>query len=116
MNFLDTWMVENTIKEAERICVTEKDNQQIVFGGKKNLLRRQKKLISKEEWQKIRLGQINIVGEACKHGNRKFRISDDLSYVLFQPASLKRKQDNMKLMMPNLKKSIKKILIKLKDL
>lgn len=109
-------MIENTIKEAERICATEKTNQKTVFGGKKNLLRRQKSLISNEEWKNIRLGQINIVGEACKHGNRKFRISDDLSYILFQPASLKRKYDNMKLMMPKLKKGIMKILMKLKDL
>lgn len=72
-------------------------------------------MISKEEWKKIRLGQLNIVGEACKHGNRKFRISDDLMHILFQPASLKRKQDNMKLMLPNLKKGIKKVLMKLKD-
>ena len=113
---LDTWMVENTIKEAERICASEKNSQRIVFGAKKNLLRRQKNLISKEEWKDIRLGKLNVVGEACKRGNRKFRISDDLSYVLFQPASLKRKQDNMKLIMPNLKKGIKKTLMKLKEL
>ena len=116
LELLDTWMIENTIKEAERICATEKKDQHIVFGGKKNLLRRQKNLISKEEWKDIRLGQLNIVGEACKHGNRKFRISDNLLYILFQPASLKRKSDNMKLFMPNLKKGIKKILNKLKDL
>ena len=116
VNLLDTWMIENTIKEAERICASEKINQRIVFGGKKNLLRRQKNLISKEEWKNIRLGQLNIVGEACKHGNRKFRISDDLSYILFQPAQLKRKQDTMKLMLPNLKKGIKKVLMKLKNL
>jgi len=116
LELLDTWMVENTIKEAERICASEKNGQNIVFGGKKNLIRRQRNLISKEEWKKIRLGQLNIVGEACKHGNRKFRISDDLMHILFQPASLKRKQDNMKLMLPNLKKGIKKVLMKLKDL
>ena len=116
LELLDTWMIENTIKEAERICASEKNNQNIVFGGKKNLIRRQKNLISNEEWKKIRLGQLNIVGEACKHGNRKFRISNDLMYILFQPASLKRKQDNMKLIMPSLKKGIKKILMKLKDL
>ena len=83
LELLDTWMVENAIKEAERICASEKNNQKIIFGGKKNLLRRQRNLISKEEWKNIRLGQLNIVGEACKHGNRKFRISDDLSHILF---------------------------------
>ena len=116
LNLLDTWLIENTIKEAERICASEKADQNIVFGGKTNLLKRQKNLISKSEWQDIRLGQINVVGEACKHGNRKFRIADDLNHILFQPASLKRKSDNMKLVMPNLKKGIKKILTKLKDL
>ena len=40
LELLDTWMIENTIKEAERICATEKKDQHIVFGGKKNLLRR----------------------------------------------------------------------------
>ena len=109
-------MVENTIKEAERICASEKNGKRIIFGGKKNLLRRQKNLISKDEWKDIRLGQLNIVGEAGKHGNRKFRISDDLSYIMFQPAVLKRKSDNMKLMMPILKKGTLKILKRLKDL
>ena len=116
LDLLDTWMVENTIKEAERICASEKNGKRIIFGGKKNILRRQKNLISKEEWKDIRLGQLNIVGEAGKHGNRKFRISDDLSYILFQPAALKRKSDSMKLMMPDLKKSTLKILKRLKDL
>ena len=116
LQLLDTWMVENTIKEAERICASEKNGKRIIFGGKKNLLRRQKNLISKEEWKDIRLGQLNIVGEACKHGNRKFRISDDLSYIMFQPAALKRKSDSMKLMMPDLKKGTLKILKRLKDL
>ena len=40
LDLLDTWMVENTIKEAERICVSEKNGKRIIFGGKKNLLRR----------------------------------------------------------------------------
>ena len=116
LDLLDTWMVENTIKEAERICASEKNGKRIIFGGKNNLLRRQKNLISKEEWKDIRLGQLNIVGEACKHGNRKFRISDDLSYIMFQPAALKRKSDSMKLFMPILKKGTLKILKRLKDL
>ena len=76
-------MIENAIKESERICASEKDDKRIVFGGKKNLLRRQHSLLSKDEWKDIRLGQLNIIGEACKHGNRKFRISDDLSYITF---------------------------------
>lgn len=40
LELLDTWMVENTIKEAERICASEKNGQRTVFGGKKCLLRR----------------------------------------------------------------------------
>lgn len=40
LELLDTWMVENTIKEAERICASKNNSQKIVFGGKKNLLRR----------------------------------------------------------------------------
>ena len=56
LELLDTWMIENALKEAERICASKKNEKRIVFGGKKNLLRRQKNLISNEEWKDIRLG------------------------------------------------------------
>ena len=112
-------MIENTIKEAERIYGTnlqQHRDQNIVFGGKKNLLRRQRNLISKEEWRNIRTGYLYVIGEAGKHGNRKFRIQEDLKSILFQPASSKRKADNINLLLPNLKKSTKKILKKLHSL
>ena len=34
LDLLDTWMIENTIKDAERICASEKNNKRIIFGGK----------------------------------------------------------------------------------
>lgn len=50
----------------------------MVFGGKDQLLRRQKGLISHEEWQSRRHTRaIQIIGDRTRWGNRHFRLSKD---------------------------------------
>lgn len=48
-----------------------------VFGGKDNLLRRSKGLISAEEWRAMRLRPLLSLGDKTYKGNRHFRLSPD---------------------------------------
>jgi hypothetical protein len=56
----------------------------IIFGGKKNYIRRCKGLISKEEYQYNRISPLLSMGEANQKGNRKFKINQDLHTITFQ--------------------------------
>ena len=50
----------------------------MIFGGKANLQRRQKGLISNTEWKALRQQRsLEITGDATRWGNRHFRLSDD---------------------------------------
>jgi hypothetical protein len=50
----------------------------LVFGGKANLRRRTKGLISNEEWKSLRQNRaLSIIGDRTRWGNRHFRLSAD---------------------------------------
>lgn len=104
IELLDSWFIENIFKNADTLLKREnlkETKHAIIFGGKANFFRRMKGLISKEEWQELRLGTLSIVGEANKKGNRKFRIENDLQHILFKPF---KKFNNIHLKLPRLKK------------
>ena len=87
--------------------MTSKD---VIFGGKSNFIKRCQGKISKEEFKAKRLEPLLICGEATHyHGNRKFRIQDDLKRILFKP----NKKTKIYLNLPSLKKNYEKILKKL---
>ena len=87
--------------------MTSKD---VIFGGKSNFIKRCQGKISKEEFKAKRLEPLWICGEATHyHGNRKFRIQDDLKRILFKP----NKKTKIYLNLPSLKKNYEKILKKL---
>lgn len=53
LELLDSWFIENLFKASDMMIKSEnardkEENKPAVFGGKKNLLRRQKNLITKE--------------------------------------------------------------------
>ena len=56
----------------------------LIFGGKKNFIKRCKGQITKEEYQYNRLSPLLSMGEANQKGNRKFRINYDLHTITFQ--------------------------------
>jgi len=107
IELLDSWMRVCALGKAQNILMTSKD---VIFGGKANFIKRCQDKISKEEFKAKRVGQLIIYGEATHyHGNRKFRIQDDLKSVLFKPS----KNTHISLMLPDLKKGYEKILKKL---
>lgn len=79
----NTWLYRCAIKEALQIVKT---NQQVVWGGKKNLQRRQKGWITREQWREFRLAGIYSIGTAYPYkGNQKFEILNDLETARFKP-------------------------------
>lgn len=84
LSLLDSWFIRSAAKQAQWINDTNKDKI-VVFGGRKNLIRRTKGLITKEEYQAKRLQPIQSIGETVKKGNRKFRISSNIDKIIFTP-------------------------------
>lgn len=85
-------------------------SKHVIFGGKGNFIKRCQGKISKKEFKNKRIEPLWICGEATHyHGNRKFRIQDDLKSILFKP----NKKTKIFLALPSLKKNYAKILKKL---
>lgn len=108
LSLLDSWFVRSAAKQAQWINDTNKDKI-VVFGGRKNLIRRAKGLISKDEYQSKRLQPIQSIGEAPQKGNRKFRISLEMDKVIFKPS----KHESFDIIFDGLAKNYKRIIEKL---
>ena len=46
----------------------------VIFGGKENYYKRQKGLLSKEDWNELRNGRVSSRGDATKGGNPNLRV------------------------------------------
>ena len=76
---LGSWAAHCAALEAKTLR-TRVPSGSMVFGGKAELLRRQKGLISNDEWKARRHGRaLEIVGDRTRWGNRHFRLSLDAS-------------------------------------
>lgn len=78
----DSWIVQSCIDEA----FSQQKKEKVIFGGKKNFLDRIKHNISHDELKQKRQRSYYCIGEASKTTNRKFRLSEDLSYIEFKPS------------------------------
>jgi len=76
---LGSWAAHCAAYEAKSLRVRVPSGK-IVFGGKSELLRRQKGLISSYEWRERRRGRaLEIIGDRTRKGNRHFTLSQDAS-------------------------------------
>ena len=102
---LDSWFVQSAVKfgmgqyKADKELGVEKR----VFGGKKNLKRRNSGLISREEWRSLRISPLYIIGESMQKGNRKFDFYEDK--IIFKPW----RGELHELKLPSLRKNFSKI-------
>lgn len=103
--FIDSHFLNSAQYEAKQL----KDKDNVIFGGKYNLIQRCKGKISKEQFQENRLVPIYSVGEACKHGNRKFQILAETK-ILFKPT----RSEHFILSLPKLRKNYRKAICQLK--
>ena len=85
----------------------------VIFGGKINFIQRCKQLISKEEFKLKRLNPLYSIGTAKPYkGNQKFRITESLDKVIFQPKC----KEKYELILIGVTKGYKQILSKLYNL
>ena len=99
IDLLDTWFRISIIDDINASYIEDK---KVIFGTKKLFERRRKGLISKEDYAKQKLRPLYSIGEADKHGNRKFRLTED-GNLIFQP------ERNVKIklnLIPNKRKSV----------
>ena len=81
---LGSWLIQSAIKESKQIQETNL-NKKVIFGSRKNFLKRVKGIISYEEFQKNRLSKLYSIGEKLQKGNRIFKMKD-FDTVVFQPS------------------------------
>ena len=81
---LGSWLISSAIKESKQIQETNL-NKKVIFGSRKNFLKRVKGIISYEEFQKNRLSKSYSIGEKLQKGNRIFKMKD-FDTIVFQPS------------------------------
>lgn len=95
-------------KELKKLNKINKPN--VIFGGKTNFIQRCKQQISKDEFKLKRLNPLYSIGTAKPYkGNQKFRISEDLTKIIFQPD----RNNHFELQLIGITKGYKQILNKL---
>jgi hypothetical protein len=117
---MKSWLVQCAIMDAKAVFTRfnlNKDKsiskKQILFGGKVNLNKLHKKLITKEEYKLKRLRPIDIQGELIHSGNRMFnlRILEDNKVIM----KVSRKV-HLEINLPKLKKNLSRQLNQMQEL
>lgn len=73
---IDAWLLHCATREALDLRKRVPDGS-MVFGGKKNLERRRKGLITNADWKTPRFRPLTSLGDSSHKGNRHFRLSED---------------------------------------
>jgi hypothetical protein len=105
--FIDSHFLNSAIFEAK----SKAKVPGVIFGGKKNFVKRCQGKITNQEWKELYVQPICSVGESCGKGNRKFTITSE-NTVLFKPSS----KEHFEITLPKLRRNLKKDLLKLKEL
>ena len=113
IDLLDSWFIQSANFEAKQLYGKVKDKK-IIFGGKRNYFQRLKGLISKNEYKLNRLAPLCSYGEKSSgtkhvHGNRKFKLSDDLTYITLKLNKQKIQLNLPKQLHNNIKQQLKLI-------
>ena len=104
---LDSWFLYSSVSKARTFFESCKvrDIKSVIFGGKYNFHRYNRKLITKEEYKQARLSKLISIGERDQKGNRKFLLDLTNNQIIFKTGrSLKDKIKHI-LTIPKLKGS-----------
>ena len=110
INLLDSWFIQSANYEVKTLYKLVGDKK-VIFGGRKNFIKRCQNKISYDEFNFYRFQPLCSYGEKksgtkAVHGNRKFKLSDDLTFI-----TLKLKERKIKINLPKyLHSNIKYIL------
>jgi len=113
IKLLNSWLIQCAIREAKGLSKRFNDDNNIIFGGKKNFKNLVTNKISKEEYKNNRLLPISIQGECLKQGNRSFKLDIiNNNSIIFKLS----KNKHITLFLPSLRNNIRKELSKLEVL
>ena len=104
VSLIKSYLKRCAVKNASQLCSANDEN--IVFGGKKNFIDRCNHKITNEQLKEYRIAKLFIIGEANQQGNRMFRINEDLNSFTFKPD----RKTNINLKIVGLYKKYKKYL------
>ena len=110
IDLLDSWFIQSANYEVKTLYKLVSDKK-VIFGGRKNFIKRCQNKISYDEFNSYRFQPLCSYGEKKSgtksvHGNRKFKLSDNLTFI-----TLKLKERKIKINLPlNLHSNIKYIL------
>ena len=110
VNLLDSWFIQSANYESKFLYNLIGDKK-VIFGGRKNFIKRCQNKISYDEFNSYRFQPLCSYGEKKSgtksvHGNRKFKLSNDLTFI-----TLKLKERKIKINLPKyLHSNIKYIL------
>ena len=110
IQLLDSWFIQSANYEVKTLYKLVGDKK-VIFGGRKNFIKRCQHKISYDEYNSYRFHPLCSYGEKksgtkAVHGNRKFKLSDDLTFII-----LKLKERKIKINLPKyLHSNIKYIL------
>ena len=95
IDLLDSWWIASAMTNAKMLYNKFK-TQKVIFGGKKNFLKRCKHQIDKNTFNLNRLSNLTSIGEKKSgtksvHGNRKFKLTEDLKQVMLKLKTKKAK-------------------------
>ena len=101
---IDAWTRQCSINEAKQILNKHAEGK-VIFGGKSNMVRYLKGLISKEKYKESRLLPLNIFGEKANGGNRKFKLDLFNDKIIYKHS----RKEHFELEIPKLRGSYKQL-------
>ena len=104
ITLIKSYLKRCAVKNASQLCSANDEN--IIFGGKKNFIDRCKHKITNGDLKEYRLSKLFIIGEANQFGNRMVKINENLNSFIFKPD----KKTNIKLEIVGLYKKYRKYL------
>lgn len=110
IELLDSWFVRSSIDESNRLY--NNLGTGLIFGGKKLFKLRNQNKITKEKFKEQRLSPLYSVGEANTKGNRKFKLTNNVNELIFQP----NKETKIILGLPKMNKARKQVIQQLFEL
>lgn len=102
---LNCWFAESALYDVKTVIKNNKEN--IIFGSKKQFIRRCKGLITNEQYRESRILPIYSVGQTNQFGNRLFRLNIlENNQIIFKPNSKTKIELNLPQLKPNIKKQL----------
>lgn len=115
IELLDSWFIQSANYESKFLYNLIGDKK-VIFGGRKNFIKRCQHKISYDEYNSYRFQPLCSYGEKKSgtktvHGNRKFKLSEDLSFITLKLNKRKIKINLPKYLHSNIKYILKHIYI-----